>query len=141
MTEASPPNDDIYSITIECSILFDYLTSPRIPSGADVMTVHSPGEAGQTGPQDHKPTRDSKTTSECQIKYAGEDEDKRRTKMFDFARSFDLWINYTGTLAAVGRSLDDRLSGHTDIKEMVVELLQMLLRNLQYSMHRHDLSV
>jgi hypothetical protein len=44
--------------------------------------------------------------------------------------SFAFWIDYTGALAPVGASLDDRLHGHDEIKEMVVELLEMVERNL-----------
>ncbi|KAI1330203.1 hypothetical protein F5Y16DRAFT_31336 [Xylariaceae sp. FL0255] len=56
---------------------------------------------------------------------------RRRTE--EMGRSFNLWIDYTGALAAdVSRSLDTRLYDHGDIKEMVIELLQMLARNLQY---------
>ncbi|CAG9990474.1 unnamed protein product [Clonostachys byssicola] len=51
----------------------------------------------------------------------------------DMEGSFNLWIDYTGALAAnVSRSLDVRLQGYTDIKGMCVELLQMLARNLEY---------
>lgn len=40
------------------------------------------------------------------------------------------WIDYTGALAHPGASLDDRLHGHDRIKGMVIELLQMVARNL-----------
>lgn len=53
----------------------------------------------------------------------------------DMHRSFNIWINYTGALAAdVSRSLDARLQESKDIKNMAIELLQMLTRNLEYSM-------
>lgn len=53
--------------------------------------------------------------------------------MKDMERSFNLWIDYTGALAAdMSRSLDVRLKGYKDIKGMSVELLQMLARNLEY---------
>jgi len=56
---------------------------------------------------------------------------RRRTE--EMGRSFNLWVDYTGALAAdVSRSLDTRLYDHGDIKEMVIELLQMLARNLEY---------
>src|SRR5271156_1272682 len=51
--------------------------------------------------------------------------------------SFAFWIDYTGALAPVGASLDDRLHDHDEIKEMVVELLEMVERNLR----RRKLSV
>lgn len=39
-------------------------------------------------------------------------------------KSFDIWIDFTGALAADRkRSLDARLHSHQDISEMVVELL------------------
>jgi hypothetical protein len=44
--------------------------------------------------------------------------------------SFAFWIDYTGALAPIGASLDDRLQDHGEIKEMVVELLEMVERNL-----------
>lgn len=43
--------------------------------------------------------------------------------------SFTYWIDFTGALAPVGASLDDRLRHHGDIKEMIVELLEMISRN------------
>lgn len=51
----------------------------------------------------------------------------------DMERSFNLWIDYTGALAAdVDRSLDQRLQGYRDIQNMSLELLQMLSRSLEY---------
>ncbi|KAF4440431.1 hypothetical protein F53441_12274 [Fusarium austroafricanum] len=51
----------------------------------------------------------------------------------DMDRSFNIWIDYTGALAAnVDRSLDARLQDCKEIKGIVVELLQMLVRNLEY---------
>ncbi|CAM1505662.1 Fc.00g112990.m01.CDS01 [Cosmosporella sp. VM-42] len=46
-------------------------------------------------------------------------------------RSFDLWIKYTGALAMPGASLDDRLQDYDEIREMVAELLYMIIRNLR----------
>ena len=45
--------------------------------------------------------------------------------------SFSYWIDYTGALSLKDSSLDTRLRGFTDISAMVVELLEMILRNLQ----------
>ncbi len=50
--------------------------------------------------------------------------------------NFAFWIDYTGALAPVGASLDDRLKGHDEISEMVMELLEMVDRNL----HRRQLT-
>lgn len=44
--------------------------------------------------------------------------------------SFAFWIDYTGALAPVGASLDDRLHSNNDIQEMIVELLEMVEKNL-----------
>lgn len=45
--------------------------------------------------------------------------------------SFSFWIDYTGALSLTESSLDTRLRGLTDISTMVIELLDMVLRNLQ----------
>ncbi|KAH7218857.1 hypothetical protein DER44DRAFT_739024 [Fusarium oxysporum] len=52
--------------------------------------------------------------------------------------SFAFWIDYTGALASAGASLDDRLHGHDEIKEMVVELLEMIERNLRRLEQKRD---
>lgn len=46
--------------------------------------------------------------------------------------SFAFWVDYTGALASAGASLDDRLQDHDEIKEMILELLQMIERNLYH---------
>ncbi|OBT39283.1 hypothetical protein VE00_10598 [Pseudogymnoascus sp. WSF 3629] len=124
MATASPRNECIYNIVIACDVLFDNYFNLL----SNVKTVESPNQSGQTGSKNDQATKDSKTTSEPRTK----DEDERKAKMEVIRRDFDLWINYTGALATVGRSLDDRLGADTDIKEMVLELLEMLDRNLQY---------
>jgi hypothetical protein len=45
--------------------------------------------------------------------------------------SFLFWIDYTGALSLKDSSLDARLQGLEDISSMVIELLEMMLRNLQ----------
>lgn len=45
--------------------------------------------------------------------------------------NFAFWIDYTGALAPVGASLDDRLQDNDEIIEMVLELLYMIDRNLR----------
>ncbi|KAI1754549.1 ankyrin repeat-containing domain protein [Xylaria castorea] len=45
--------------------------------------------------------------------------------------SFSFWIDYTGALSLMDSSLDTRLRGLTDISAMVIEFLDMILRNLQ----------
>lgn len=59
--------------------------------------------------------------------------DSRRRSSFDFLglrNSFLFWADYTGALSLMNSSLDARLSGFTDVSDMVAELLEMILRNL-----------
>ncbi|KAB5583631.1 hypothetical protein GE09DRAFT_1248057 [Coniochaeta sp. 2T2.1] len=69
---------------------------------------------------------------------AGDDVDnRRRNSSCDFLglrNSFLFWIDYTGALSLMSSSLDSRLRGLADISAMVIELLEMVLRNL----HRID---
>ncbi|KAJ2981442.1 hypothetical protein NUW58_g6688 [Xylaria curta] len=44
--------------------------------------------------------------------------------------SFAFWVDHTGALAPIGASLDDRLADYVDIKEMVIQLLEMVKRNI-----------
>jgi hypothetical protein len=63
-------------------------------------------------------------------------EDKSSSSKLDTAeieRSFNAWIDNIGVFADdPSRSLDTRLHAHSNIKEMVVDLLEMLVRNLEY---------
>jgi hypothetical protein len=77
---------------------------------------------------------DSKTAPESQTITGEEDGDHRRRSIESIRSDFEMWINYTGALAPVGRSLDDRLGTYSDIKEMIIELLEMLSWNLEHSM-------
>jgi len=52
--------------------------------------------------------------------------------MEDMARSFNIWIDYTGAMADHSRCLDSRLRGYDDIRDMVLELLELLEMNLDY---------
>ena len=63
---------------------------------------------------------------------ASSDEPSRDIK--GLRNNFAFWIDYTGALAPIGASLDDRLQGHDEIKEMVMELLEMVDRNLHRRM-------
>ena len=45
--------------------------------------------------------------------------------------SFSFWIDYTGALSLMDSSLDTRLRGLTEITTVVIELLEMVLRNLK----------
>lgn len=44
--------------------------------------------------------------------------------------SFAFWVDYTGALAPVGASLDDRLIDCAEIKKMIIELLEIVERNI-----------
>jgi len=64
----------------------------------------------------------------------------RKLSSYDFLglrNSFLFWIDYTGALSLMSSSLDARLQGLDDISAMVIELLQMILRNLQRRELRH----
>lgn len=56
--------------------------------------------------------------------------DESPRDMRGFRNNFAFWIDYTGALAPTRASLDARLHGHDEIKEMVMELLEMIQRNL-----------
>lgn len=58
--------------------------------------------------------------------------------MEDMARSFNIWIDYTGAMADHSRCLDSRLRGYDDIRDMVLELLELLEMNLDYSMSKRE---
>ncbi|SPN98625.1 uncharacterized protein DNG_01670 [Cephalotrichum gorgonifer] len=45
--------------------------------------------------------------------------------------SFLYWVDYTGALSLIDSSLDARLRGLAEISSMVIELLEMVLRNLR----------
>ncbi|KAH8702324.1 hypothetical protein BGW36DRAFT_424603 [Talaromyces proteolyticus] len=125
--DSSSYEGEIYSLVIECSSLFETLTEQ---SGTDYKTGLSTGTSPKLN--DSPSINPDRGQRPSESKDDVREKDKRKLKVKQMGRSFDLFINYTGALAAVGRSLDDRLNGHPDIKCMVVELLQMLIRNLQY---------
>ncbi|PHH62955.1 hypothetical protein CDD81_6380 [Ophiocordyceps australis] len=59
--------------------------------------------------------------------------DARKPSSFDFLglrNSFLFWVDYTGALSLMDSSLDARLRGLKDVSGMVLELLEMILRNL-----------
>jgi hypothetical protein len=124
--------DGIYNIVIECLNLFDNLIDLKTPHRRD-HTHKSYKYTAQSFPA-------SRNSDVAIISPRGkgvgmdirsEHESGERDAINRQERSFDLWIKYTGALAMVGVSLDDRLRDHTEIKEMVVELLHMVARNLQ----------
>jgi hypothetical protein len=48
---------------------------------------------------------------------------------------FGLWTAYIGVFAAIRASLDARLDGFEKIREMILELVEMTQRNLQWGRH------
>ncbi|PNP43624.1 hypothetical protein TGAMA5MH_04596 [Trichoderma gamsii] len=97
--------DDIHNLVIECRVILDSL-SERFKS--------------TYGNKFRKMTLEDKSSSS-------------KLGTAEIERSFNAWIDNTGALADDrSRSLDTRLHAHRDIKEMVVDLLQMLVRNLVY---------
>jgi hypothetical protein len=67
-----------------------------------------------------------------------EDHDDTAAALLEpLAKTFRLWINYTGAWAPAGRSFDDLLSDYEDIKGMTVDLLEMMRRNLEYREWHH----
>ena len=50
---------------------------------------------------------------------------------------FNLWAAYVGAFAQAKVSLDARLIEHRDIKDMVLELLLMIQKNLRYGKFHH----
>ena len=57
---------------------------------------------------------------------------KRHVVAEELRGRFHLWAAYVGAFAAPKASLDARLNVHTDIKGMVLELLDMLQVNLHW---------
>lgn len=52
---------------------------------------------------------------------------------------FYLWAKYVGAFAAQRASLDSRLAPFPDIKDMIIELLDMVERNIQWGTCRRHL--
>ncbi len=48
---------------------------------------------------------------------------------------FNLWAAYVGALASPKASLDARLVDHSDVKDMILELLAMVKRNILHGRH------
>ncbi len=59
----------------------------------------------------------------------------RRNIADELCGRFNLWAAYTGAFASPKASLDARLADHEDIKDMVLELLVMVERNIRYGKH------
>jgi hypothetical protein len=55
----------------------------------------------------------------------------RKCDLMGLRNSFIFWADYTGALSLMESSLDARLQGFPDISSMLVELLEMISRNLR----------
>ncbi|UKZ61209.1 uncharacterized protein TrAtP1_002477 [Trichoderma atroviride] len=108
-------NSDIYDIVIDCTVLFELLAKRS-------KLEHDKNDIGD----EKRKYKDGKTTLEDQISSSRPSPDEMK-------RSFNIWIDNTGALAAdPSRSLDTRLHTHRDIKKMITNLLQMLVRNIEF---------
>ena len=108
--EHQGPDTEIYDVTEACFDLFERLLSAAEADYSPEQALLAPDSASS---------------------------DELPRDMRGLRNSFAFWIDYTGALAPVGASLDDRLHGHEEIREIVVELLEMVERNLR----RRKLSV
>ncbi|KAK7973775.1 hypothetical protein PG989_015623 [Apiospora arundinis] len=98
----------IYDTTIACLCLFSNISRNM--------------DSSDKSPQPGQPEQSSREQS------SNVDE-----SVMDLSRSFDIWIDYTGALASdESRALDARLQGFKDIKNMILNLLEMLSDNLQH---------
>ncbi|KAI0437237.1 hypothetical protein F4803DRAFT_566207 [Xylaria telfairii] len=99
----------IFDITHECLELFDRITTKH----DEATLTHSfvPDDVGSSSKAEYN-------------QHSSRD-------FIGLRNSFLFWIDYTGALSLMDSSLDTRLRGLTDISSMVVEFLDMILRNLQ----------
>jgi hypothetical protein len=96
----------IFDITHQCLSSFDGVVAQQ----DETILTHSfvPGDAVTTSDSQNCSSRD----------------------FLGLRNSFLFWIDYTGALSLMDSSLDARLQGLADISTMVIELLDMILRNL-----------
>lgn len=123
--------DDIYNVALDCAGLFEVLVddvASGSPGYSSVTTISPPSKSCSIEvPVQGKAQQPIDLVSCEKISSA-----EVATKIQQISGRFDLWVNYTGALAAEERCLDNRLDPFPDIKEMVVELLQMLRRNIPH---------
>ena len=95
----------LYDASYDCLILFeDIIANPSI------VTI--------TDKEEH---------NDLQRRFIDEQEHNGLKSQYN---SFLLWVDYTGALSLKKSSLDARLRGFADISAMVLELLEMIVRNL-----------
>ncbi|KAH8587086.1 hypothetical protein B0O99DRAFT_527429 [Bisporella sp. PMI_857] len=98
----------IFDITYQCLVTFD-----KIVAQNDETTLTHSFDLGDTA------TPQSRKRSSCDF--------------LGIRNSFLFWIDYTGALSLMNSSLDARLRGLADITSTVIELLEMVSRNLNRS--------
>jgi len=103
----------IYQVVLDCEILFHNVKLLQVPSKNTI----SDRVRGEKLPDPSTGIR----------------HDEPATRIENQQHSFNMWVRYTGALAAGSASLDDRLQYHPEIREMVMELLHMAMKNLQKS--------
>lgn len=99
----------IFDVTYQCLVSFDQIKTRHDESllSRSIALIDAPS------------TSDNQKRSSCDF--------------LGLRNSFLFWIDYTGALSLMDSSLDARLRGLADISAMVIELLEMILRNLHRS--------
>jgi hypothetical protein len=119
--EATDEGDDsdtqIYDVVIECLNLFQETGAMAQGSVGDRILIPVPqDDLGKVteGVNEYEPI----SVRDCVARLSG---------------SFGHWSDYTGALTLPQTSLDNRLQDHREIKMMIIELLDMIARNLNRS--------
>ena len=98
----------IYDVANECLSFFEHISTTQSKAlTTEQFLVDDPTSEPSTNPSNR--TRD----------------------FLGLRHSFAFWVDYTGALSLMESSLDARLQGLADVSSMVIELLDMVLRNLQ----------
>lgn len=99
----------IFDTTHQCLEVFNHIVAKHGESGESILTrLVMPNNDSSGGKRKGQSPRD----------------------FLGLRNSFSFWIDYTGALSLMDSSLDVRLQGLVDISSMVIELLEMVLRNL-----------
>jgi hypothetical protein len=123
-TVQSKDNEAIFDASYNCLTLFERIQQAEDESYSEVgididnLTLHeSPLELG---------------IEASAATYTFPSSDKTQpVNLAALRNSFAIWVDFTGALSLKESSLDTRLRGFTEISSMVVDLLDMVYRNLQ----------
>ncbi|KAH8878945.1 hypothetical protein GQ53DRAFT_56114 [Thozetella sp. PMI_491] len=120
----------IYDLVIESSVLLESIVrlearwhdaNPSLARRDDAPSLVDASVAGLApSPQTGSKVQQADDDGEGQLPRV----------MKALGQSFEIWTKYTGALADVGLSLDDRLRDHPDIHSMVVDMLKLMKTNL-----------